>query len=33
MMFATVGAFTGIGFVNLSFIGQFLIKIGGLFHV
>ena len=27
------GAFTSIGLINLSFIGQFLIKIGGLFHV
>ena len=27
------GAFTSIGIINLHFIGQFLIKIGGLFHV
>lgn len=28
-----VGAFSSVGLLNLYFIGQFLIKIGGLFHV
>ena len=33
MNVAIVGAFASIGFMNLYFIGDFFIKIGGLFHV